>query len=600
MRVGLFCAVAVSVLLASAPLFPDEYAVDIVDTADGVARSLRTHHETIDISGIAPFAVDEDDPNLPISSGELAWLLERYREKRQGDGRGADITFGSLAITQTGYVNSNCPFLCPGGEACNVVLLVWTENTANPTGVDVYVDGDFLVNEPGLEQPGTNNVFVGLENIPAGLHTFRVEEKNEGTFDEVEIEILDAQPFGDVANIRCQQGALEEGGTCQLQICWSTGGPQADNLLLLNGQAGIVAIPRVAPFALRFIQPLTGATPGSYNFGVVGFLDDPENSSVQYRGCIVRAEECTVTCEDPGCRSPSCLWIAQTEYGPTNADVVLLALWENGVPEYPGGVELLAGGQVFATLPGDAGGAGINGPPGRLNLGVRGNCGGALSDDVELAFDVLAESPVSPVDGPITLSFDADQQSTTATWTNAGRSAFVFVSRVPDPAQPPVGAIDDVIEGFLAGTESTFTLAGTDPSDLLEFQFFDYVGDQAYGSERILGQFPAEDFFVRSLCSGSQDNATPQLNDAVLLFNFLFQSGEEPPCQVACDADSSGVVNLTDGIFVLNFLFQSGELPMGWPDANTPVCEPLAEGTPGFDLGCTTPRATCDGVGPAN
>lgn len=158
------------------------------------------------------------------------------------------MTFGSLELIQTDFVESECP------ENSNVVFLIWSEETPNPTGVDIYVDdrlianytNDLFPNDPG------NGVFI--TGVPAGMHTFRIEETNVGTFDELSIEVLDAQPFGDASDLQADPGPIVQ-GDCTVWFSFGQSGPVPERQLVLTSDGiadfsplGTLTIPAGDPF----------------------------------------------------------------------------------------------------------------------------------------------------------------------------------------------------------------------------------------------------------------------------------------------------------------------------------------------------------------
>ncbi|MFN0059891.1 MAG: hypothetical protein ACKVX7_15640 [Planctomycetota bacterium] len=93
--------------------------------------------------------------------------------------------------------------------------------------------------------------------------------------------------------------------------------------------------------------------------------------------------------------------------------------------------------------------------------------------------------------------------------------------------------------------------------------------------------FPAMNApFQRGDCNS---DAAMQVSDAVFLLEWLFQSGANPECRVACDVNDDNGANISDVVFLLNYLFASGPTP----PAPFPACG--VDPTPG-SLQCETPR----------
>jgi hypothetical protein len=624
---------------------------DVVVRQDpGMRPGLRTVGNTVKN---AEKKVRLSDSHLPKSSplflvpgdaGEVLSMRDLVR-RRTAEGGGADIVPASLVVIETNFIDSNCVQMDAMGNPINVVLLIWDESAVNPSGVDIIIDGMMLVNVPGLTQDEINagaSNFQFIGGVPAGPHTFRVEESDTGTSAEQSLTVLDVQPFGDVGDVQCSQALVDDDGdpatpdVCAILNCYSNCGPLPDYNTVLIGRNGTTVgafdfcnrpggncdifvdnpnTPEAYDFFLRVIVTITGVDAADWDFTFIGFSEEtPGNPNALYRGCFVSSDVCTLDCVMPDCPAPFCPWIGQTGYNPADgmnpASGDLLWLWEDGLPggaDYPGGTNLLADGAVFGTVPPGTDIIGVNAPLGPVVLGVQGECGvnpGDIPSAVTgKATDVLAAPLLAnPVDGVITSTFDSGAGSTTAEWTNAERSSVIFVFQVSDPMMDPIGALVDLIPGALPGEMSSYTLAGTAETDLLGFQFFEYQGGTAYGSANVLSQPPmAQDFFIRGLCSGvvtTGSRGQPQISDAVFLFGFLFTGTIAVlPCQIACDADGNGTLELTDGIRVLRFLFLGGPPPVGWV-GTTPTCEPFVPEAPGANLGCATPLAQCMGPGP--
>lgn len=64
--------------------------------------------------------------------------------------------------------------------------------------------------------------------------------------------------------------------------------------------------------------------------------------------------------------------------------------------------------------------------------------------------------------------------------------------------------------------------------------------------------------FVRGDCSADGEYT---IGDPFALLNFLFLSGAEPTCLVACDANDNGGLGLDDAVYMLQNLFVSGPNP---------------------------------------
>ena len=72
------------------------------------------------------------------------------------------------------------------------------------------------------------------------------------------------------------------------------------------------------------------------------------------------------------------------------------------------------------------------------------------------------------------------------------------------------------------------------------------------------------------------------LTDGVVLLNFLFLGGPEPPCEDAADANDDGRLDITTAVYLFNFLFLGGPPP---PAPGTDTCGP---DTTQDTLGCAS------------
>ncbi len=90
--------------------------------------------------------------------------------------------------------------------------------------------------------------------------------------------------------------------------------------------------------------------------------------------------------------------------------------------------------------------------------------------------------------------------------------------------------------------------------------------------EGVLGNLESPEFEVRitylisaeesMFMRGDVDaNGRVEINDPILVLNWLFLGGEEPLCQDAADAEDSGDASIGDAIYLLNYLFLSGDPP---------------------------------------
>jgi hypothetical protein len=166
----------------------------------------------------------------------------------------------------------------------NVVLLLWEETAPAPDGVNVLVDGILLgtVRNPGI-------VFV--TGVAGGDRSFRVEEAGGSGPTEAEgrLEVLDAQPFGDVTELQCS-GTVSEKEGCGLVIGW-TNAPMLPSFYMIL--ADEILAERTDDSRLTSAT-IHGLAPGPHKLTVIGFLEAaPGSASALYRGGFV-GTDCTV------------------------------------------------------------------------------------------------------------------------------------------------------------------------------------------------------------------------------------------------------------------------------------------------------------------
>src|SRR6185369_5541087 len=85
--------------------------------------------------------------------------------------------------------------------------------------------------------------------------------------------------------------------------------------------------------------------------------------------------------------------------------------------------------------------------------------------------------------------------------------------------------------------------------------------------------------YLRGDCSG---DGKQDIADAIAIFAFLFQGGNEPPCRAACNANDDPALDLSDGIHLLGYLFMDGPAP--------PFPFPACDAVPAGGLGCAVSR----------
>jgi len=479
----------------------------------------------------APVETDREERRLVGRVGGMTVYTTTKAERsfavgfssRKGDGGGADIS--SPRLIQERYLDSRCGFPEECGGPCNVVSMIWTETIENPQGIRILVDGEVVATIPGLpaaELPGSNAITI--QGVEAGVRTFRAEEPASGAVFECALEVLDAQPFEDIADLKCEQGVVAGNGTCEVSVSWNNAGPFADEI-------GIVFDGRFIGSAggNLFGLDVTEALPGEHCVDVFGIQSASECAI--YRGCFLRTC-CTVTCERPACTPPQDLALCQLTYGPNPGDNAVRAAWLNGETDYVG-VTGLRDDVIIGTLPGNTRIATV----GMLSLGlhrigIQGDCGppDGLSAIAEQDIVILDASPhPRPItDEGIACSFTPDPDgeggetsTTTATWTNRDPSLFIEVYAL-------LGT-DLVFRNTIAGTNTEVTVRNTTPEHRVALEFFTNVNGDCYGSPLFAcgPTAPPTNSYIQGMCNGV--GTGPQITSAVFFLNFLFLGGAEPP-----------------------------------------------------------------------
>jgi hypothetical protein len=200
---------------------------------------------------------------------ERRWVASLRRLLQSADGGGAGAG-DSLVAIQTEY----------GPQEGNVALLLWDD----PQDVVIAVDDEPVANVA----PGINLAFISP--LEPGLHAFRVVG---ATVAEGSLTILEAQPFSDAMEFRCEQGAVTEESSCDVVFSWTNPGPLPSYYLLLVDDNTDVETSdgEVTEVVVQGLE--AGAHAGTlYGFGE----ETPGNRRALYRGAAV-GTECDVTCQ---------------------------------------------------------------------------------------------------------------------------------------------------------------------------------------------------------------------------------------------------------------------------------------------------------------
>jgi hypothetical protein len=476
----------------------------------------------------------------------LPWVEGVLRARSGG---GGDVV-APLKLIQTGFSDP---------LNGNVVLLIWDQTVPSPGGVQVLIDGSPVGT---FQDPGGLAFITDLE---PGDHSFRVQDAGveNPTWAENHLPILTSQPFGDPTALACGESVRETAGTCRVLLRWvNSSSPPSFYLILLDDETAAQTSDSTESSAL-----MSGVTPGVHKLTLIGFLQVvPGNSLAMYRGAILTTT-CSIACEPASCLPASDLQLCQSGFGIRGTKV--RAGWTDGQEVYPGGVVILLDGKPLSILGNDPTTgktprlAFLDGIPlGEHTIGVQADCGSLIgrSAVIEKSIALRSDTPYAdPILGDIVCDFNAQDHSTTATWTNAHPADLIDVYvLLPDFRLAWVET--------LPGSSTSTTVTGmTSTEESIVLQFFATFDGQCYGSKPVGCRFkvpdPDERRFVRGLCNGED----PSINITTVVFTleFLFLGGATPPCLEACDSDGDTRFEITDPIYTLNFLFLGGPPPPG-------------------------------------
>ena len=499
------------------------------------------------VLGAEPAGAAEDRRVLePPTQSDLERMLQWQVAKSVREGGGADVA--NASSVQTAFSNP---------LSGNEILLIWNEfQTNEPGDVTIFVNGNEAASAPalaGLSLPGTN--FFTLTNVQAGLVNFRLE--GGGTAAEVEMIVLDQQPFQDVTNFTCVEGGYAPpSNTCEFVLSWNHEGPPVSSFgIFVNG---VLQVQRPGDFR-RFT--FTGVPAGVYSADVQGLVTDTDGT---YRGSLV-STVCNVTCDPVGCRPVYDPSVVQTDYTAGIGDNRTTVRWQNGIIPYPQGITPFFDGTALAGVDGAIEALPlVDVPPGEHTFGIQGNCAaGDMSTITQVSLNVLDETPhPNPITGSLDCVFNPAVPTLAGTWINGDPSTDIDVY---------VRTVTDLIfVTTIAGSNTEVAIVGPlVPEDTLVLQFFTQVDGGKYGSEFVECGEGDEMRYVQGVCDGQTSGVgNPTLSSVIFSVQNLFQGGDAPPCRVACDSNGDQVFNLSDAIYSLGHLFQAGPAPLLWIDSD--------------------------------
>ncbi len=516
-----------------------------------------------------PAHTENDRTIYEPSARDHALYLEAARRSL---GDGAAGTVSGLTVIQTNFTDP---------EFGNVAFLIWTEPEENAavvitvlSGEDTIIMGEVDPVPPEQRDTGdvTNSVFI--DQLPAGPLTFRVEEGGVPD-DALEVDqlMLEEQPFADVEDLSCSEGATALNGTCTLVIEWNAVEPLPSfHLMVANDQSLGTTVT-----GLDELFAVPGQFPDLYSIINIGFLETADGI---YRGGFMTTE-CELNCDDNPCAPPGGIQVCQFGFGDDAGANALRLQWTN-LGDYES-INLTIDGEQRGAFDGAAQlGAVSNVTVGQHTVGLQGVCNGVPTDVAETTVTVLAATPhATPIADGILCEWTADRgdgiSSTAVSWEIQDPSVFADLFIVD------VNGNGGYL-GSIPGTTNAVSVSNTAPDDVIFIQFFARTQGGCYGSDQIACE-PPGNLYIPGNCNGI--GVAPQITSAIFGLNWLFADGDTPPCLAACDHDGDGGVAINDMISILNFLFVDGApAPAGWVDGE-PRClsAPIAA--------CATPNPNC-------
>ena len=270
-----------------------------------------------------------------------------------------------------------------------------------------------------------------------------------------------------------------------------------------------------------------------------------------------------------------------------------------GIINTHAGTPIVIGQQIVDA----AGGLDFSPRSGVLSIGRVRVHDGVLSDE-EVFENYCAEAELYGAScAPCPVEGDADYADTHATGLSIeetgaplGVSHIATASAVDDTGDPilytffATDGVDTIVVGPQESNEASFVLGEGDWSFSVEVDDNPLCDDRAADAV-----FPPEDTGERFVRGDADSTGNINLNDGIVILNFLFLGFAPPQCMDAADADDSGGLLLNDSVLLFNWLFSGAAAPA----APTPSAGNYLEADCGADptdsdaLGCANRAAKC-------
>lgn len=83
----------------------------------------------------------------------------------------------------------------------------------------------------------------------------------------------------------------------------------------------------------------------------------------------------------------------------------------------------------------------------------------------------------------------------------------------------------------------------------------------------------------------ANDDAAVNISDSSFIADFLFNGGDDPPCENQADVNHDGYVDVSDSVYLIDWLFNGGAIPPS-PGPYATTCSDSPSPTISCDSGC--------------